>query len=356
MSNPLKMVCVMFKRLIVGVLACSLVSLVQAAQLDFVGVWQVELKTKPVTRFLLAVEKNDQQLQIFADGSPVVGRIEDNTIAFTLDVYDGGDALRLDEFSGELIDGKIQGEYVAEDTGVPGVKADPAVWEATPFARYVSDATAPPDPQLFAGFWSVATRGIKKAVTSYTPEGQQVLDDYKDMDDPINRCVNPGLLRTLRVRGGSPVDIFYENQVLKMDFPNDIGNAQRYIFLDGREFPDSISPTFMGYSIGHWEGEVLVIETRGFKPMFYNSNGAPVSPEATLTERIWLTSDDSLAREYSFHDPKYYTRPLTNNGTLTRRDSVVTESYECDPHASYRILDVSGDLPEYFERAANWRR
>ena len=356
MPDTLKIVCVMFMRVITIVLASSLYSFVQAAQVDFIGVWQVELLTSPVTKFLLTIEQNDQQVQIFADGSPVIGNIQDSTIAFTLDVYDGGDALRLDEFSGELVEGKILGQYVAEDTGVPGVKADPVNWEAAPFALHKSGSMAAPDPEHFTGFWGVATRGIKKAITSYTPEGQMTLDNYKDMDDPINRCVNPGLLRTLRVRGGSPVDIFYENQVLKMDFPNDIGNAQRYIFLDGREFPEIINPTFMGYSIGHWEGEVLIIETRGFKPMYYNSNGAPISPEASLTERMWLTSDNSIAREYSFHDPKYYTRPLTNNGTLTRRGSVVTESYECDPHASYRILDVSGDLPEYFERAANWRQ
>ncbi len=356
MPNPLKIVCLMSMRVIVTFLASSSATFVQAAQLDFIGVWQVELMTNPVTKFLMAIEQNEQKMQIFVDGSSVVGNIQDRTIAFTLDAYDGGDALRLDDFSGEFIDGKIVGKYVAEDTGVPGVKGDPVNWEATPYTPYVSDSTAPPNPELFTGFWSVGTRGIKKAVTSYTPEGQMVLDNYKDMDDPINRCVNPGLLRTLRVRGGSPVDLFYENQVLKMDFPNDIGNAQRYIFLDGREFPETINPTFMGYSIGHWEGDVLVVETRGFRPMYYNSNGAPVSPEATLTERMWLTSDNSLAREYSFHDPKYYTRPLTNNGTLTRRESVVTESYECDPHASYRILDVSGDLPEYFERAANWRQ
>ena len=354
MSNPLKIVFALLLRVMVVLHASSLCAFAQAAQVDFIGVWQVELLSSPGARFLMEIEQDDQQMHIFADGSPVTGSIQGNAISFILDVYDGGDALRLDEFSGELIDGKILGQYIAEDTGVPGVKGDPVAWEAVPYTPHVSASTATPDPQLFTGFWSVATRGIKKAITSYTPEGQALLANYKDMDDPINRCVNPGLLRTLRVRPGSAVDIFYQNQVLKIDFPNDIGNAQRYVFLDGRQFPETIEPTPMGYSIGHWEGAVLVIETRGFKAMYYNSNGAPVSPEAVLKERIWLTSDNSLAREYSFHDPKYYTRPLTNNGTLVRRDSVVTESYDCDPHAFYRILDVSGDLPGYFERAANW--
>jgi len=356
MLTPLKIAVPMSIRLIFAFHTASLCSFAQAAPVDFTGVWQVELFSNPGAKFLLEIEQNQQEMLIFADGSPVAENIEGNDISFILDVYDGGDALRLDEYNGEFSDGKILGQYISEDTGVPGVKGDPVKWEAAPYSPYKSTSAATPDPALFTGFWSVATRGIKKAITSYTPEGHMVLADYKDMDDPINRCVNPGLLRTLRVRGGSAVDILYQNQVLKMDFPNDIGNAQRYIFLDDREFPETIDPTPMGYSIGHWEGDVLVIETRGFKAMYYNSNGAPISPEATLKERIWLTSDNSLAREYIFHDPKYYTRPLTNNGTLIRRDSVVTETYECDPYAFFRIMDVSGDFPEYFQRASNWRQ
>jgi hypothetical protein len=111
----------------------------------------------------------------------------------------------------------------------------------------------------------------------------------------------------------------------------------------------------MGYSIGSMEGNILHIETRGFTSMFYDSNGAPVSEEARLIERMWLDDQDLLHREYEFIDPRFYTRSLTNNGTLVKREIEPIESYDCDPHLFYRILEISEELDDYFDRAKNWR-
>ena len=60
----------------------------------------------------------------------------------------------------------------------------------------------------------------------------------------------------------------------------------RQIFLDGRALPQDPSPSFMGYSVGRWEGDTLVVETIGFKdPTWLDFAGHPHTEALRLTER-----------------------------------------------------------------------
>jgi len=86
----------------------------------------------------------------------------------------------------------------------------------------------------------------------------------------------------------------------------------RQIFIDGRPFPQDPNPTWNGYSVGHWEGDTLVVETRGFRDgLWIDTWGSPMSDVATMTERIRRPNFGTLEIELTIDDPKNYTKPFT---------------------------------------------
>lgn len=92
----------------------------------------------------------------------------------------------------------------------------------------------------------------------------------------------------------------------------------RQIFLDGRPLPKDPSPSFMGYSVGRWDGDTLVVETVGFKETTWlDFAGSPHSEALRTTERWRRTSFGTIEIEEVFEDPVYYRRPLRARVTAT---------------------------------------
>jgi hypothetical protein len=89
----------------------------------------------------------------------------------------------------------------------------------------------------------------------------------------------------------------------------------RQIFMDGRPLPVDPNPSFMGYSIGRWEGDTLVVESTGFNERTWlDFGGHPHSEALKMTERIRRTNLGRLEIEVKIEDPKYYKRALTIPG------------------------------------------
>jgi hypothetical protein len=92
----------------------------------------------------------------------------------------------------------------------------------------------------------------------------------------------------------------------------EVNAMYRQIFLDGRPFPADMNPTWTGYSVGHWEGDTLVVETRGFRDdLWIDTDGSPMSDAAKMTEKIRRPNFGSLEIEVTIDDPKAYTKPFT---------------------------------------------
>jgi hypothetical protein len=87
----------------------------------------------------------------------------------------------------------------------------------------------------------------------------------------------------------------------------------RQIFLDGRKLPDNDpQPWWYGYSVGRWDGDTLVVETTGFRDGgWLDVNGAPLTDQARMTERVRRVNYGTLEIDVSVDDPKAYTRPWT---------------------------------------------
>jgi hypothetical protein len=86
----------------------------------------------------------------------------------------------------------------------------------------------------------------------------------------------------------------------------------RQIFMDGRELPKDPNPSFMGYSVGRWDGDTLVVESIGFKDTTWlDFGGHPHSEALKMTERIKRGAFGHLDVNVRFDDAKYYKRPWT---------------------------------------------
>jgi hypothetical protein len=86
----------------------------------------------------------------------------------------------------------------------------------------------------------------------------------------------------------------------------------RQVFLDGRALESSPSPTWMGYSVGHWDGDTLVVESFGFNDRTWlDHDGHPHTEALRMTERYRRRNFGNLDIDVTLSDPAAYTRPWT---------------------------------------------
>jgi hypothetical protein len=101
------------------------------------------------------------------------------------------------------------------------------------------------------------------------------------------------------------------------------GNRLRRIYTDGRKHPDDPDPTFHGHSIGHWEGQELVVDTVGIHPQTYvaisEAQGIPNNGDMHITERIYLAGPDVLHDELTVTAPKILTKPWKTTRVFFRQ-------------------------------------
>jgi hypothetical protein len=125
----------------------------------------------------------------------------------------------------------------------------------------------------------------------------------------------------------------------------EVNNFWRIIYMDGREFPELPLHSWNGYSIGHYEDDTLVIETRHLigwesetQQRWIDRLGHPFSDELRLIERIRKTDEGTLENEVTIDDPIAYTEPFT--GILHFRET----GYELAEFICQELM--LSDLPE----------
>src|SRR5579884_2248799 len=93
-------------------------------------------------------------------------------------------------------------------------------------------------------------------------------------------------------------------------------------------------PFYNGHSVGHWEGDTLVVQTAGFnEKTFLDATGLPHDDMLVTTERFRKISPTQLEDVVTIHDPTYYTRDFSTRFVYTLRNDVRLEDYVCgEPH------------------------
>lgn len=176
------------------------------------------------------------------------------------------------------------------------------VWVRLPNARQISitDLFSPEEPPMTP--W--AQDRYRAAREGLTDPHQQGRDEIDPILYPF--CLFPGFPR-IYLRPGA-MQIAQTPGAVFMFFDN--YSQARRIPTDGRKHPEDPPPSFMGYSIGRWDGDTLVTDTIGFNDLTWlDSMGHPHSTALRVEERIRRVAPDTLEIAFLFEDPKAYTRP-----------------------------------------------
>ncbi|MES2603844.1 MAG: hypothetical protein V4603_02845 [Pseudomonadota bacterium] len=185
---------------------------------------------------------------------------------------------------------------------------------------------------------------------------KKLSDDYvanfKIDDDPGGWCVSPGLPRSIW-GAPFPVEIHQTEEFITMFWE---GYFQyRKIYLEGHPRPDAILHTGMGYSVGHWEGDTLVVETTHLREYPYMRR-LPNTEEATTTERITVenrVNDKGVSTRYlnnvlTLTDDNLYTQPVTVTSSLRWSPDTPIMEYSCSEEIYEKHLQERGIQPADF--------
>lgn len=169
-------------------------------------------------------------------------------------------------------------------------------------------------------------------------EGQRMAAERKPYRDSIGQCFPAGIPMIMtRVW---PIAMVQLPTVIMM--VSNFNNSFRQIFLDGRDYsnPDTIIYTYNGESIGHWEKDTLVVNTRYIETYnHYIDTGIPISEEFRVQERMRLLENgEVLEIEYIMTDPVNWVGEWRNTKRWLRVDHTDIGEVECLP-------DLNDNLP-----------
>ena len=132
--------------------------------------------------------------------------------------------------------------------------------------------------------------------------------DTEHKDDPLALCMPPGVPR---INTLGPFKIIQTPRVLIALYETTANSAFRQIFTDGRPLPKDPQPTWLGYSVGTWEGNVLKVDTIGFNDRGWIDTGMghPQTEALHVIERFRRTDFGHMEIGITIDDPKAYTKP-----------------------------------------------
>ena len=170
--------------------------------------------------------------------------------------------------------------------------------------------------------------------------------DTEDKDDPEAFCVpNGGTRLSSLLSNWEFVQIPEQKRILRVF--EAAAHVWQVIYMDGRPHPQEAwdIPTWLGHSVGHWEGDTLVIDTVGFNEGEYASKlGAPRTNLHHLIERFTRKDYYTLHYEATIDDPGAYTRSWTIAWDLTWNEGAEIPEYVCQENNKYL------DAYEYIEK------
>ncbi len=190
--------------------------------------------------------------------------------------------------------------------------------------------------------------GLKPGELPLLPWAKELRDTRREQDEPYVACtpmsvprINPfpwKMVFSLTTKGITEIYILHEL--------GDAG-AHRVVYMDGRKHPDAkhLFPTWYGHSIGHWEGDTLVIDTVGYNDRFwFDSRGTPHTEQLHTIERFSRPNYGTLINDFTLEDPGAYSRPVQLRFTARRvrqdvelMEDICTEDNQAGIAGGYKL-------------------
>jgi len=165
------------------------------------------------------------------------------------------------------------------------------------------------DPRTFSKYFLNILADFKAGEEAMRPEAAAQFRTRGNRESPSARCMPHGIpqgdldnyLPLKIVQTPGLIVVLYEDQ-----------NPYRQIYTDGRTRPKDPQPAWLGYSVGKWEGDTLVVDSAGFNDKgVLDAAGHPQSEELRLRERFHRRDFGHMDLELTIDDAKVYTRPFT---------------------------------------------
>jgi hypothetical protein len=223
----------------------------------------------------------------------------------------------------------------------------------------MSDAEA----RNFNGVWANASGGIHfDTLNSPSRRGQQppLRPEYLAMwnqrwadadagratTDPTARCIPPGFPRFLTMV--LPGEILQAEH--QLNWYAEFSEATVRVYLDGREPPADLVPSFNGYSTGHWEGNALVVKTVGLRgDTLVDTTGVPHSDQLTVNWRMTKVTPDFFEVDIELVDPVVFTSPWTTTKYYSRLPAgEFVQEYACQAGNRFEV-NAEGEIEVIFE-------
>lgn len=167
------------------------------------------------------------------------------------------------------------------------------------------------------------------------------------VDDPYGYCMPPGVPRI--DYSGGPFKILQTPGVTAFLYETLVGMIFRQVFTDGRALFESSEPSWLGNSVGRWDGDTFVVDTNGLKDGGWidTKKAHPSSDALRLTERFRRADFGHMELAITIDDPKAYVKPWTATAKLNLLpDTELIEAF-CDGQARTMVhRDVTPPPPE----------
>jgi hypothetical protein len=211
--------------------------------------------------------------------------------------------------------------------------------------------TAPPD---LSGIWTMYVEAGKPAFSPnggmsgplpFTPEGKHRVDEYRSLvgadDNPGTHCLGSGLPESMTFSGAYPMEIIQRPEQITVIY--EAHNKVRRLYFGAKVIPESDRvPDRNGYSVAHWEGQTLVVETSSLKEQ--EDQAYPHSEQAHIVERYHLMTDAKghrvLVAQMTLTDPVFYTKPVVIDKKWRFDPKGILLPYECNEEAWLDHLDA----------------
>jgi len=173
-----------------------------------------------------------------------------------------------------------------------------------------------------------AVRGAQEKAPYQPWAAEKVLESFnrRGIDDPMARCLAPGVPRTTTM-GLFPMQILQTPQTIVMLF--EVFHVFRVIQMNAKH-PDDLEASFMGDSVGHWEGDTLVVDAIGFNDKTWLAGtGTFHSDKLHVVEKFTRMDENTIVYEVTMEDPAVLTKPWVQHSTIMLRPGTRLREYEC---------------------------
>jgi hypothetical protein len=227
------------------------------------------------------------------------------------------------------------GPTLAASGSAAGDRGLTGTWNRYPQLDETPDPKLPPPPPVgpppLKAQYLPAWEAQQKAAKEADARGQPLYTDYV-------KCLPDGM--PAMMLGMFPMEVLQTPG--QVTIVQEAYNQVRRVYLNEKQIPvEDAEPGYWGHSVGHWQGDTLLIDTVGIKEKV-RFRGVPHSDQMRIHERIRLLTPDLLEDRITVEDPVYLTRPWSFAWAYRRLPHYKMLEYVCDSNREYKDPETGG--------------